>query len=309
MDEKDKAMWVHTLWDPLEKIDQSPLHSKKDGIKVAAYCRVSPNFRGVPESLMNQISQYTHMISSKPNWKFIGVYFDNQVTGRKASLRRGFSRMLRHCEEGKIDLILVKSVSRFSRNAKELVEIINRLNELNVTVYFEVENVESTRADSNYLLKTYAAIAQCEVEELSSIIEWGHEKQFIKGVPLLGNLYGYKRMKKDGDKIIQIIEKEATIIREIFQMYLEGKSYTEISNILEAFFQGRHQLCRGERNSIPPTPFVTRMRQHTGDTVKFPVAKSAGIPDINRSDVYLHLASHRRVFHRYKLADFCSAFG
>jgi len=101
-----------------------------------------------------------------------------------------------------------------------------------VTVYFEVENVESTRADSNYLLKTYAAIAQCEVEELSSIIEWGHEKQFIKGVPLLGNLYGYKRMKKDGDKIIQIIEKEATIIREIFQMYLEGKSYTEISNIL-----------------------------------------------------------------------------
>lgn len=101
-----------------------------------------------------------------------------------------------------------------------------------MTVYFEVENVESTRADSNYLLKTYAAIAQCEVEELSSIIEWGHEKQFIKGVPLLGNLYGYKRMKKDGDKIIQIIEKEATIIREIFQMYLEGKSYTEISNIL-----------------------------------------------------------------------------
>jgi DNA invertase Pin-like site-specific DNA recombinase len=192
MDEKDKAMWVHTLWDPLEKIDQSPLHSKKDGIKVAAYCRVSPNFRGVPESLMNQISQYTHMISSKPNWKFIGVYFDNQVTGRKASLRRGFSRMLRHCEEGKIDLILVKSVSRFSRNAKELVEIINRLNELNVTVYFEVENVESTRADSNYLLKTYAAIAQCEVEELSSIIEWGHEKQFIKGVPLLGNLYGIR---------------------------------------------------------------------------------------------------------------------
>ena len=232
MDKTDKSIWVNKLWDPLEKIEESPLHSKKEGIKVAAYCRVSPNPRGVPESLINQVRQYTYKIANEPNWKFVGVYFDNQVSGRTATLRRGFSRMLRHCEEDKIDLILVKSVSRFSRNTKELIEIIERLKEINVTVHFETENITSTRNDTTYLLKTYAALAQGEVEELSNIIEWGHEKQFIKGIPLLGNLYGYKRTKEDGDRTIEVVEKEAEIVREIFQMYLEGKSYTEISNIL-----------------------------------------------------------------------------
>ena len=232
MDKTDKTVWINKLWDPLEKMDSSPLHSKREGIKVAAYCRVSPNPRGVPESLMNQVGQYTYRIAGESNWKFVGVYFDNQVSARTANQRRGFSRMLRHCEEGKIDLILVKSVSRFSRNTKELIEIIDRLSSINVTVHFEAENITTTRSDTTFLLKTYAALAQGESEELSNIIEWGHEKQFTKGIPLLGNLYGYERVREDGDRVIKIVEEEAKIIREIFQMYLDGKSYTEISNVL-----------------------------------------------------------------------------
>lgn len=207
MDKTDKTMWINKLWDPLEKMDSSPLHSKREGIKVAAYCRVSPNPRGVPESLMNQVGQYTYRIAGESNWKFVGVYFDNQVSARTANQRRGFSRMLRHCEEGKIDLIIVKSVSRFSRNTKELIEIIDRLSSINVTVHFEAENITTTRSDTTFLLKTYAALAQGESEELSNIIEWGHEKQFTKGIPLLGNLYGYERVREDGDRVIKIVEE------------------------------------------------------------------------------------------------------
>jgi len=201
-------------------------------VRVAAYCRISPSPRGIQESLFNQISQYTHKIAEHPNWKFVGIYFDDQVSGRKASLRHGFTRLLRHCEEGKIDLILVKSVSRFSRNAMELVEIVDRLKELKVTVYFETENIETTNLNSTYLLKTYAAFAQGEIEELSAIIEWGHEKQFAKGIPLIGTLYGYNRIRENGKRKIQINEEEAEVVREIFKMFLDGKSYTEISNIL-----------------------------------------------------------------------------
>ena len=135
MDQKDQVMWVHQLWDPLDKLDDSPLHSRREGIKVAAYCRVSSETNEVSVSLDSQVSYYTHFISNRDNWTFVGIYFDNLVTGRKASLRRGFTRMLRHCEEHKIDLILVKNISRFSRNTQELIEVIERLKKLKITVY------------------------------------------------------------------------------------------------------------------------------------------------------------------------------
>jgi DNA invertase Pin-like site-specific DNA recombinase len=232
MDEKDKAMWVHTLWDPLEKIDQSPLHSKKDGIKVAAYCRVSLDSLNLSKSLESQVSYYTHYINNRKNWKFVGIYFDNLVSGRKASLRQGFTRMLRHCDEGKIDLILVKDVSRFSRNAKELIEIVERLKEINVTVYFEVENIESTRSDTTYLLKTFASIAQGTIEASSQAIEWGHEKRMMKGKANIGNLYGYEKTKTEDGTVITVNEKQAHVIREIYKMYLDGMNYNSIATEL-----------------------------------------------------------------------------
>ncbi len=232
MEEKDKAMWVQTLWDPLDKMNKSPLHSKEEGIRVAAYCRVSLDSKGVSESLQSQVSHYTHIIKSKPNWRFIGIYFDNLVSGRKASLRRGFTRMLRHCEEDKIDLILVKNVSRFSRNTKELIEIIERLKELNVTVFFETENIESTREETTYLLKTYASIAQGEIEASSQAIEWGHEKRILKGIPYIHRCYGYNRLLIDGEEIIEINEEQAAVVRDIYQMYLEGFSFNRIAAIL-----------------------------------------------------------------------------
>ena len=229
MDQIDKSLWINKLWDPLEKIEDSPLHSKREGIKVAAYCRVSLDSLGLSHSLESQVSHYTHVINSRDNWTFVGIYFDNLVTGRKASLRRGFTRMLRHCEEGKIDLILVKNVSRFSRNAKELIEVIERLKELNVTVYFETENIESTRSDTTYLLKTYASIAQGELESVSQSIEWGHERRIMKGIAKLGPLYGYNQTKFEDGNVVTINQEQAEIVKEIFQMYMKGYSFNGIA--------------------------------------------------------------------------------
>lgn len=232
MDQIDKSLWINKLWDPLEKIDDSPLHSRRRGIKVAAYCRVSLDSLGLSHSLESQVSHYTHVINSRDNWTFVGIYFDNLVTGRKASLRRGFTRMLRHCEELRIDLILVKNVSRFSRNAQELIEVIERLKELGVTVFFEAENIESTRSDTTYLLKTYASIAQGEIEATSQAIEWGHEKRMMKGKINISHTYGYDKTKVGNETVITINEEQAQVVRLIYQMHLDGMSNNAIAGEL-----------------------------------------------------------------------------
>lgn len=229
MDQKDQVMWVHQLWDPLDKLDDSPLHSRREGIKVAAYCRVSSETNEVSVSLDSQVSYYTHFISNRDNWTFVGIYFDNLVTGRKASLRRGFTRMLRHCEEHKIDLILVKNISRFSRNTQELIEVIERLKKLKITVYFETENIESTRDDTTYLLKTYAGIAQEEIEAISNSVEWAHERNMLKGKAILGPLYGYEQKRINKEKIITVNEEQAQVVRNIYQMYLDGMTFNGIA--------------------------------------------------------------------------------
>src|SRR6056297_2835417 len=229
MDQIDKSMWVNKLWDPLEKFNESPLNSKEKDIKVAAYCRVSLDSLGLSHSLESQVSYYTHIINNKKNWTFVGIYFDNLVTGRKASLRRGFTRMLRHCEEHRIDLILVKNISRFSRNTQELIEVIERLKQLKITVYFETENIESTRDDTTYLLKTYAGIAQGEIEASSNSIEWAHEQRILKGKGILGTLYGYEQKRVNNEKLITINEKQAEVVRSIYQMYLNGMTFNGIA--------------------------------------------------------------------------------
>ena len=229
MDKTDKTIWMNKLWDPLEKMDGSPLHNQKNNIRVAAYCRVSSENLKVSRSLESQVSYYTHMINDKKNWTLVGIYFDNKITGRKASLRQGFTRMIRHCEEGKIDLILVKNVSRFSRNTKELIEVVERLKEINVTVYFETENIESTRSDTTYLLKTYASIAQGEIEATSKAVEWGHEKRILNGKAMIGIMFGYDRVKTEKGTEIRINEPQAKIVREIYEMYLQGMTYNGIA--------------------------------------------------------------------------------
>jgi len=223
-DQVDRSMWVQDLWQPAE--ESSSLTSKK--IKVAAYCRVSVVSSDKCDSLINQVDHFTRLISAKPEWKFVGIYFDNSVSGKNVQQRHGFTRMLRHASEGKIDLILTKNISRFSRNTQELMEILNQLDGCGAEVYFENENILSSDKNNQFLISTYAGLAQAEIESSSSAIAWGFEKRFISGRPLLSNVYGYKTTI-DG---YEIVSDQAAVIRQIYAMYLDGNTYTKIAKWL-----------------------------------------------------------------------------
>jgi DNA invertase Pin-like site-specific DNA recombinase len=231
MDYIDKAMWVHTLWDPLNEMHQSSLHSNREGIRVAAYCRVSKgdtNFN----SLENQISFYSNYIYSKPNWKFVGVYFDNKKSGGTVDHRPGFKRMLRHAKEGKIDLILTKNISRFSRNTKEILEILQQFKDSGTSVFFERERVEASNGLSSLALETYAAMAQDFLEGVSNSVKFSYRKRIIDGRPCFTEMYGYEVVENSKKSMMTVNEQESEVVRWIFSEFLKGYSYAEITRRL-----------------------------------------------------------------------------
>lgn len=228
MNEKDKAMWVHTLWDPLDEMHQSPLNSSKEGIRVAAYCRVSSGKKNV-NSLENQVSYYSNYIYNKPNWKFVGVYMDDGISGGTIRHRPGFMRMLRHAKEGKIDLILTKSIARFSRNTQEFLEVIQELKDTGTTLYFEREGAEISKGVSSLVVETHAAMAQEYIESLSNSIKMSYRKRINEGLPHFNEPYGYDLVQSDTGAKLVIHEEEARVVRWVFDQFIEGRSYTDIA--------------------------------------------------------------------------------
>lgn len=231
MNEFQKGMWVRTLWDPVKAQEESPLIGNKE-VKVAAYCRVSTDSEKQIHSLENQVNHYTHFIRSKPNWKFVGVYFDNGTSGKNAKKQRGLQRLLRHCKEGRVDFILAKSVSRLSRNAKHLIEIVEELKAQGVGVYFEEQHLDTSIEYNQFLLSTHAALAQEEIEAISNATRWGYEKQFQKGNAKFNQVFGYNRVKKDGRATLEINPEQAAIVRQIYDWYLQKWSYADINREL-----------------------------------------------------------------------------
>jgi len=103
-------------------------HDKTNRLKVAAYCRVSTDHEDQALSLKLQVSHFTTLICENSDWDFAGIYADTE-SGVKADNRDEFSRMLRDCDAGKIDLILTKSMSRFSRNTLDTLATLQSLKE------------------------------------------------------------------------------------------------------------------------------------------------------------------------------------
>lgn len=231
MDELQKGMWVRTLWNPVKEREESPLIGDKQ-VKVAAYTRVSTTLENQFRSLENQVSHFTHLIRENPNWKFVGVYVDNGTSGTSAKGQRGLQRLLHHCEEGRVDFILTKNVSRLSRNAEELLSIVEKLNDLKVGIYFEKEHLDTSIGYNKFLLSTYAALAQDEIETISTSTRWGFEKNFKQGIPRYSKMLGYDVIKKDGRDKLQINEEGAVIVRQIYDWFLQGMSMATIAREL-----------------------------------------------------------------------------
>ena len=189
--------------------------------RVAAYARVSIERGRTLHSYSAQVSYYNELIQKNPEWEFAGVYSDLGISGTGIEKRNDFKRLLQDCEEGKIDIILTKSISRFARNTVDLLNVVRHLKELGIEVRFEKEGINSLTGDGELMLSILASFAQEEVISTSNNIKWAIKKKFESGKPQCRyKIYGYRW---DGDNLV-IEPEEAKIVKLIFEMYLNKVS-------------------------------------------------------------------------------------
>lgn len=213
----------------ITKIDAAAKKTKK--LRVAAYARVSTDSADQLVSLDAQKEHYEQVIKSCPNWEFAGLYYDEGVSGTKMAKRDGLLRMLADCERGLINYILVKSISRFSRNTVESVETVRRLSAMGIYIFFEKENIDTGKMEGELMLSIMSSLAEDESRSLSENNKWSIQKRFQNGTYVIGTpAYGYKNA--DGKMVID--EEKAEVVRRIFDSVLEGKSGGTIAKELNA---------------------------------------------------------------------------
>ena len=186
-------------------------------LRVAAYARVSSASDDQLNSFAAQNKYYTSLISAKDNWSMVDIYADEGITGTSVEKREDFKRLLADCRRGKIDRILVKSISRFARNTKECLESIRELKSLGVSIYFEKENIDTATMSGEMMTALFASFAQAESESISGNMRWSYQKRMQSGAYVPSSVpYGYTMI--DGKMEIDV--ERARIVCEIFADYL-----------------------------------------------------------------------------------------
>ena len=201
--------------------------------RVAAYCRVSTDSEEQLVSYTNQKKVYTEMIASRKDWCFAGLFADEGKSGTRADKRPEFNKMINDCLAGKIDYIITKSVSRFARNTVDCLDYVRMLKSKGIGVYFEEQQIDTLKTDSELYLVIYAGFAQSESESISKNITWSVRKKFEDGTPV----FMYKRFlgyRKGADGEPEIVPSEAVIVERIFNLYLAGETVDKISKMMQA---------------------------------------------------------------------------
>lgn len=201
--------------------------------RVAAYCRVSTDSEEQLTSYTTQKKVYTEMIAARTDWEFAGLYADEGISGTRADKRPEFKRMINDCLAGKIDYIITKSVSRFARNTVDCLDHVRVLKSRGIGVFFEEQNIDTLKIDSELYLVIYAGFAQSESESISKNITWSYRKKFEDGnaIFMYKKLLGYK---KGEDGMPEVVPEEAAIVKRIFNMYLAGNTPARISAALKS---------------------------------------------------------------------------
>ena len=199
---------------------QMPLVRKRQ--RVAAYARVSRDTKRLMHSVSAQISYYSKLIQSNPDWEYAGVYADAGISVTGIKERDEFQRLLADCENGKIDIVLTKSISRFARNTVDLLATVRHLKELGVEVRFEKECINSFSGDGELILSILASFAQEESRSISENCKWGIRKRFQSGEIGAANKHILGYQYDESSKQYVIIPEEAVIVKRMFQLYIEG---------------------------------------------------------------------------------------
>lgn len=201
--------------------------------RVAAYARVSTDSEEQLSSYEAQVEFYTRYIKGNPGWEFVDVYTDEGISGTNIRKREGFNRMVNDALSGKIDLILTKSISRFARNTVDTLTTVRTLKDHKVEVYFEKENIYTLDTKGEVMLTIMGSLAQEESRSISENVTWGKRRSMEEGKFSLAYkcFLGYE---KGEDGLPRIVEHEAEIIREIYQLFLGGSTVRSIADHLTA---------------------------------------------------------------------------
>lgn len=206
-------------------------------LRVVYYARVSTVSEEQMISIVNQVDYFVNYIKGYSNWQLVDGYVDEGISGKDASKRDNFIRMINDSKDGKFDLVLTKSVSRFARNTIDSIYYTNLLLDRGIGVIFINDSINTFYSDSEFRLTLMASIAQDELRKLSESVRFGLRQSINRGV-VLGNdnILGYC---KDNGKLV-IVEDEAIIVREVFNLFISGiHNYSEISRIINSRYNSK----------------------------------------------------------------------
>ncbi len=197
-------------------------------VRVAVYCRVSSDSSQQELSLDAQKAAFERLIAKDPDKQLIEIYADQGISGCGITKRHAFRRMMHDCLAGKIDLVMTKSISRFSRNTGDFLDCVRQLKQKGIGVYFEKENLNTMDEKTEVILSILATLGQEEMRSHSQNIRWGHQKRNASGKPSMKPIFGYKR---EGEHWV-INQPQAEIVRDIFTMAFNGMDTIAIAREL-----------------------------------------------------------------------------
>ena len=231
-------------------------------LRVAAYCRVSSNSEDQLNSYAAQIRAYTERINSTEGWQLVDIYADEGLTGTKSDKREEFKRLMQDCRAGKIDKVLVKSVSRFARNTYDCLAALRELKLLGISVCFEKENMDTETLTDELAVSVFGSLAQQESVSISQNQLWSYKKRMESGAFITcARPYGYRITN---GKELEIIEEEAAVVRRIFSAYLDGMGSIPIAEELN-----RHGLrtSYGKRWRENTVRYILTNEKYVGDAL------------------------------------------
>ena len=229
-------------------------------IRFAAYCRVSSDSKDHLHSVPAQIRYYKDFEKKRPEYRLVDIYADEGITGTSMEKRDEFNRLIRDCKKGKIDRVVVKSVSRFARNTEELLVTLRIFKEIGVSVYFEEQGIDTDKMNMEMIVTFPGMAAQQESMSISGNMRWSFQKRMQSGE---FNTYypAYGFLIKNGQ--LEINEPQAEVIRHIFELYLQGNGVVRITQILmDEGIPNRQGKPRWRPNAIK---YILKNERYMGD--------------------------------------------
>lgn len=245
----------------ITKIEATQSFATQLKTRVAAYARVSTDSDEQLLSLETQKEHYETFIKDHQDWEYAGLYYDEGISGTKIEKRDGLLRLLKDCEDGKIDRVITKSISRFSRNTTNTLEMVRNLSKLGVYIFFEKENIDTEHMSSELMLSILSSIAESESRSISENSKWSIKHRFEEGTYIIGYPpYGYENL--DGKMVI--VPEEAEVVKLIYQMALSGDGTHRIANLLNKMNVPSKKGAKWHPSTVQG---ILKNEKYTGDVI------------------------------------------